>query len=73
MGDLNVNKPSAEIMFLQEERPFIKEKEEMTRLLQPSIMSPGRPMLVIVGKVSNKLQMEPNNKRRKGSSQVDKK
>ena len=53
--------PSADIMFLQEERPFIKkkkkkekEKEEMTRLLQPSIMSPGRPMLVIVGKVSNK-------------------
>ena len=51
MGDLNMKKPSAEIMFLQEERPFIKrkkkkEKEEMTRLLQPSIVSTGRPMLV---------------------------
>ena len=31
MGDLNVNKPSAEIMFLQEERPFIKEKEKRKR------------------------------------------
>ena len=56
-----MKKPSAEIMFLQEERPFIKkrkrkekEKEEITRLLQPSIVSPGRPMLVIMGKVSNK-------------------
>ena len=61
MVNLNVKKPSAEIMFLQEERPFIKkrkrkekEKEEITRLLQPSIVSPGRPMLVIMGKVSNK-------------------
>ena len=56
MVNLNMKKPSVEIMFLQ---------EEMTRLLQPSIMSPGRPMLVIVGKVSNKWQMEPNNGRRK--------
>ena len=54
-----MKKPSAEIMFLQEERPFIKrkkkkEKEEMTRLLQPSIVSKGRPRLVIMGKVSSK-------------------
>ena len=40
-----MKKPRVEITFLQ---------EEMTRLLQPSIMSPGRPMLVIVVKVSNK-------------------
>ena len=51
-----MKKPRVEITFLQ---------EEMTRLLQPSIMSPGRPMLVIMGKASNKWQMEPNNRRRK--------
>ena len=31
MGDLNMKKPSAEIMFLQEERPFIKKRKRKRR------------------------------------------
>ena len=45
----------------------------MTRLLQPSIMSPERSMLVIMGKAAISDKWNPIIKEEKGSSQVDKK